>query len=95
MSNEQKNPDESTTLHLGKFAPTHDAAKQPDADTGVTVSIKRAAAQTVQQAGQPVVPTDAGALPGEGMLGGLAGGPSQKNGAEALLRFLDGVGDKS
>jgi len=29
-------------------------------------------------------------MTGEGMLGGLGGGPSQRNGAEALVAFLDG-----
>jgi hypothetical protein len=72
MSNEQKDPDGGTTLHLGKFASTHDAATQPEPETGVTVSIKRAAAQTVQQGGQPVVPKDGGKLPGEGMLGAVS-----------------------
>ena len=31
-------------------------------------------------------------MTGEGMLGGLAGGPSQRNGAEALITFLNGAG---
>lgn len=72
MSNEPKNPGESTTLHLGKFAPAKDVPAPSDTDTGVTVSIKRAAAQTVQQGGQPVVPKDGGAMPGEGMLGAVS-----------------------
>ena len=29
-------------------------------------------------------------MTGEGMLGGLGGGPSQRNGAEALIAFIDG-----
>ena len=73
MKNEQKDPDQSTTLHLGKFAPTKDAPPpQLETETGVTVSIKRAASQTVQQGGQPIVPKDGGALPGEGMLGAVS-----------------------
>jgi hypothetical protein len=70
MSNEHKDPD-STTLHLGKFAPAKSPAT-PESDTGVTVSIKRAAAQTVQHVGQPVVPKDGGALPAEQMLGAVS-----------------------
>ncbi|MCB0860805.1 MAG: hypothetical protein KDB54_09155 [Solirubrobacterales bacterium] len=31
-------------------------------------------------------------MTGEGMLGGMAGGPAQRNGAEALVTFLDGAG---
>ena len=31
-------------------------------------------------------------MTGSGMLGGLAGGPSQRNGAEALMAFLEGGG---
>ena len=31
-------------------------------------------------------------MTGQGMLGGLAGGPSQRNGAEALMAFLEGGG---
>jgi hypothetical protein len=71
MNNQQKDPD-STTLHLGKFAPAKSPAPQPEPETGVTVSIKRAAAQTVQHVGQPVVPKDGGALPAEQMLGAVS-----------------------
>lgn len=31
-------------------------------------------------------------MTGEGILGGLSGGPSQRNGAEALIAFLEGAG---
>ncbi|MCB0863033.1 MAG: hypothetical protein KDB66_07460 [Solirubrobacterales bacterium] len=31
-------------------------------------------------------------MTGEGVFGGLAGGPSQRNGAEALIGFLEGAG---
>jgi len=72
MSNEQQNPDHSTNLHLGRFAPSTPAAAPNDETTGVTVMIKRAAAETVQQGAKPVVPKDGGALPADEMLGAVS-----------------------
>lgn len=71
MSNENKNPDESTTLHLGKFAPGVVAPAQPDPETGLTVTIQSAAAETMKRSGAPVVATNA-ALPAREMLGALS-----------------------
>ncbi len=71
MSNENKNSSDSTVLHLNKFAPGA-APKDPGSDTGVTVMIKRAAAETVEQGAAPVVPKESGALPAEQMLGAVS-----------------------
>jgi len=72
MSDEQRNPDHSTSLHLGRFAPSAPAPAQSDETTGVTVMIKRAAAETVQQGAVPVVPKDGGSLPAGEMLGAVS-----------------------
>jgi hypothetical protein len=71
MSNENKNASDSTVLHLNKFAPGT-PAKDPSSDTGVTVMIQRAAAETVGQGTAPVVPKESGALPPEQMLGAVS-----------------------
>ena len=72
MSNEHRDPAESTVLHLGKFAPGAEAKPQPAAEPGLTVMMKVAAAQTVEQSGTPIVPKDGGALPGKDMLGAVS-----------------------
>jgi hypothetical protein len=71
MNNENKNSSDSTVLHLNKFAPGA-APKEPSSDTGVTVMIKRAAHETMEQGGAPIVPKESGALPGEQMLGAVS-----------------------
>jgi hypothetical protein len=71
MNNENRNSSDSTVLHLNKFAPGA-PPKEPSSDTGVTVMIKRAAAETVEQGAAPVVPKESGALPGEQMLGAVS-----------------------
>ena len=72
MSNEHHDPSESTNLHLGKFAPGAESRPQPAAEPGLTVMMKVAAAQTVEQSGTPIVPKDGGALPGQDMLGAVS-----------------------
>ena len=69
MSTPKKDGEQSTTLHLGKFAPN--AQPADPADTGATLIIKRAAAETVEQSGQPVAPKE-GALPPKEMLGAVS-----------------------
>ncbi len=72
MSNEYKNPDEGTALHLSKFAPGAVLPVQPDPETGLTVTIRTAAAERMQQhSGAPVVRTDGG-LPAKEMLGAVS-----------------------
>ena len=71
MGNENKNPDESTTLHLGKFAPGSAAPVQPDPETGLTVTIKTAAAETMKRNAVPVIGATA-ALPAKEMLGAVS-----------------------
>ena len=71
MNNENKNSSDSTVLHLNKFAPGA-APKEPASDTGVTVMIKRAAHETVEQGAAPVVPKESGSLPPEQMLGAVS-----------------------
>src|SRR5688572_13655841 len=62
--------DETTLLHLGKFARGHEA---PPSDEGATMFIRRAATQTVQESATPVVvPKSAGALNADEMLGAMA-----------------------
>ena len=72
MNKEQRDPAESTILHLGKFAPGAEAPAPPAAEPGLTVMVKVAAAQTVAQSGPPIVPKDGGALPGGDMLGAVS-----------------------
>jgi hypothetical protein len=71
MSDEKKDPSHSTVLHLGKFAA---GAEPPSAasDIGATVMIQRAASETVEQTGEPILPNDAGALQPEQMLGAVS-----------------------
>ena len=71
MNDENKTSADSTVLHLNKFAPGA-PPKEPSSDTGVTVMIKRAAAETVEQGAAPVVPKESGALPPEQMLGAVS-----------------------
>lgn len=71
MSDQHNDPNHSTTLHLGKFAPGANPASEAS-DASPTVMIKRAAAETVEQSGQPVVPKDGGALSGKEMLGAVS-----------------------
>jgi len=62
--------DETTVLHLGKFAHGHEA---PASDEGATMFIRRAATATVAQSATPVVvPKTAGELSPEEMLGAMA-----------------------
>lgn len=71
MSDQHSDPSHSTTVHLGKFAP---GAPPPSdsSDTSPTVMIRKAAAETVEQSGQPIVPKDGGALPPKEMLGAVS-----------------------
>jgi hypothetical protein len=71
MSAPQDDPNQSTTLHLGRFAP---GAQPPEdsTETSQTVVIKRAAAEIVEQSGQPVMSKDSGALPPKEMLGAVS-----------------------
>ena len=63
--------EETTHLHLDKFAPGH-SPMPPQADDGATVFIRRAAAETVNQSNQPVVaPTVGNKLPAREMLGAI------------------------
>lgn len=71
MSDEQQKPDHSTILHLGKFSPGAQP-QSPDETAGMTVMIKRAAAESVQQGATPIVPKDGGALAGGEMLGAVS-----------------------
>jgi hypothetical protein len=59
-----------TTLHLAKFAPGPAAAS--DETTGATIAMKRAAQQTVEQAGHVAMPKDSGELPPAEMLGAVS-----------------------
>jgi len=74
MSDEKNNPEHSTILHLGKFAPAKAGAAQaqPEPDSSLTVSVKLAAAETVEQVGTPVLAKDSGALPPREMLGAVS-----------------------
>ncbi len=71
MSDENKNTNASTTLHLGKFAPGVVAPAQPEPETGLTVTIKTAAAETMRRGGAPVMAPNA-ALPAREMLGAVS-----------------------
>jgi len=72
MSAQQNNPEESTVLNLKQFAPGAASADVPAAEVGMTVMMKVAAAETVEKSGTPVVPQNAGALPGKEMLGAVS-----------------------
>jgi transposase len=75
--NQKPLPEEETTeLHLNKFAPGQGRASggtAPSIDDSATIFIRKAAAETVGQSNQPVVTPKAGnALPAEEMLGAVA-----------------------
>jgi hypothetical protein len=72
MSDKQNDQADSTVLHLSQFA--HGVADKPAtaADSGATVIVKRAAAETVEKSGAPVVPKDGGAMSGKEMLGAVS-----------------------
>ena len=76
--NDPKNPaqDETTLLHLNKFAPAKDLSPAPapqEEDPGMTVFIKKAAAETAQASTEPiVVPKAAAAMPPKEMLGAVS-----------------------
>lgn len=72
MSDQKNNPDHSTSLHLGKFAPGADSTTQPCAEPSPTIAIKMAAAEVTKQSGAPIVPKDGGALPPREMLGAVS-----------------------
>ena len=66
----QSPPEETTILHLNKFAAGQPA---PASEESATIFIKKAAAETVQDGGRRVVvPAAAGALAPEDMLGAVA-----------------------
>jgi hypothetical protein len=71
----QRPPDETTVLHLNKFAPDKPEApldSHPGIDDTATIFIKRAAAETVNQSAQPVAaPKADNALAPKDMLGAL------------------------
>jgi Transposase domain (DUF772) len=68
--------DETTVLHLNKFAPGKgeaSAGAQPNFDDSATIFIKKAAAETVEHSAKPVVaPVSNNALPAKEMLGAVA-----------------------
>ena len=72
MNIEQHDASDSTILLLDKFAPGAEARPASESDAGLTVMVRRAAAQTVEQSGTPIVPKDGGALPGKDMLGAVS-----------------------
>lgn len=72
MSNESKNPEDNTILHLNKFAPGAPVKRESTEETGVTVMIKRATAEMIQQGAKPVIAKESGALPPEEMLGAVS-----------------------
>lgn len=72
MNEPNKNPDHSTSLHLGKFAAGADSTVQPGAEPSPTVIIKHAAAEVARQSGSPIVPKHGGALPPREMLGAVS-----------------------
>lgn len=73
MSNEHKDPSDSTVLHLDKFAAGGDATLPPVGDPGITVMIHRASIEAADQSLTPiVVPHEGGALPPKEMLGAVS-----------------------
>ncbi len=73
MSEKDKNPSDSTVLHLDKFAAGVRLPDQTVAEPGITVMIKRASAETAQQSATPiVVPKEGGALPATDFLGAVS-----------------------
>src|SRR5687768_13695697 len=63
--------DQNTSLHLGKFAPG--SVSGADDQTGsATISVKRAANETLRQGGQVAMPKDTGELSPQEMLGAVS-----------------------
>ena len=63
--------DQNTSLHLGKFAPGRSGDTEEQTGSA-TMCVKRAAEQTVEQAGHVSMPKDAGELPPKEMLGAVS-----------------------
>ena len=74
MSDEQKNAEDGSALHLGRFAPGNDETKTSvrAVDLGLTVSVKRAASDMVQQGGTPILPPESGEMPAKAFLGAVS-----------------------
>ncbi len=69
--NNDASKEHSTSLHLARFAPR--GAASPDEQTGSeTISIKRAAQQTVELGGNVTMPKDVGELSPQEMLGAVS-----------------------
>jgi hypothetical protein len=69
---DKKSSEETTHLHLGKFAPDQ-AKATPASEEGMTVFIQRAAAETIANSKDPIiVPKDAQGLPAKEMLGAVS-----------------------
>ena len=68
----KKTSEETTVLHMGKFAPGQSVPSTPP-EEGMTVFIKRAAAETVKDSKNPIiVPKDAQGLQAQEMLGAVS-----------------------
>jgi hypothetical protein len=61
--------DETTVLHLNKFT---SAESTPPSEEGATIFIKKAAEETVKQGSRVIVPSAAGQVSAEEMLGAVA-----------------------
>ena len=78
MEHQKQQPgkdDETTVLHLNKFAPGKEepAGAKPALEDTATIFMKKAAAETVEQSPQPVIaPKTNNALPAKEMLGAVA-----------------------
>lgn len=70
MSNKETH-DQSTSLHLGKFAPGN-APGADDQAGSATISVKSAANETLKQGGHVAMPKDAGELSPQEMLGAVS-----------------------
>jgi len=72
MSDANKNPEQTTSLHLGKFAPSAgDSTTQAGSEPSPTIVIKHVAEEVAKSAA-PVLPKDGGALPPPQMLGAVS-----------------------
>lgn len=70
-ANQNRVNEETTLLHLNKFAPDQ-STMPPQADDGATVFIRRAAVETVDQSSSPVTaPSVGNKLPAREMLGAI------------------------
>jgi hypothetical protein len=72
-ANQPPSEEQTTELHLNKFAPGQAAASPPPQGDGLTLMIQRSAQDAVRQSDRPlIVPPEAKAMPAQDLLGAVS-----------------------